>query len=134
MNESHSDQANQASLNTSQVISNPPASINGQPAPHPVQAPPQARVSYTDLENHVGRERTVREGVRSVISGIQSRIEEIAGDKSKDADALRAELTQLASELNGKADGLSGKVLEGTASADERDPNSNPPAKPQLNV
>lgn len=107
---------------------------NGQPIPHPVQAPRSLKVRYVDLENGLSNQRTVRGGVSHVLSGIQSRLEEIANDKGKDADNVRADVAELARELESKSEGWSGKILEGTTAANEPDPNAAQPVKPQLNV
>lgn len=115
------------------VPTDAPATQNGQPVPHPVQAPAPSKVAFDEIDGKLGSERTVRGGLRAVLSGIQSKLEQIAADQTKDASQLRGEVAQLANELGSKSNAWSGKVLEGTSAENEPDPNSNPPVQPVLN-
>lgn len=112
---------------------NTPAATQGHPttSPHITQAPGVAPVEYAELQQHVTAERSVHNGVRSMVTGIRQRVEELASDESKDANTLRAELHQLASSLD--ADAWARSIVDNTPAKRDADPQSNPPVAPQIN-
>lgn len=110
-----------------------PTQTTGHPttSPHITQAPAASPVPYAELQQRVRDDRSVHFGVRTLVQGVRQRLEEIASDESRDANAVRAELREVAGQLD--ADAWARSVIENTPAKNDPDPQSNPPVAPQIN-
>lgn len=119
--------------NQGQQSVTPPTVTRNDPAaqPHRTQAPQTAPVAFNDLQAHVTGERSVHRGARALVQGIRQRLEEIAGNDSKDAATVKQDLQAFVGELN--ADTWANALVQNTSAKNDPDPNSNAPVAPQIN-
>lgn len=112
---------------------NTPAATPGHPTtdPHITQAPSTPAVPFEELQQRVRSDRSVHSGVRTLVQGVRQRLEQIAGDTTKDANTLREEVRQVAGTLD--ADGVARSVIENTPAKNDPDPQANRPVAPVIN-
>ena len=114
-------------------LANTPAANTGHPTrdPHITQQPRGATVPFSEMHAQVRADRSVHSSVRNLVAGVRQRLEEIANDSSKDADALRNEVREVAGHLS--PDEVARSVVENTPAKADRDPNANEPVEPVIN-
>jgi hypothetical protein len=114
-------------------VANTPAATPGHPTrdPHITQQPRGATVPFAELQQQVRGDRSVHSSVRSLVAGVRQRLEEIASQTNKDADAIRNEVREVAGQLN--ADEVARSVIENTPAKSDPDPNANQSVAPVIN-